>query len=202
MFNWFQRRPVHIAVEETLRNLEAMGYLKFTAEQDRDHVRWNLLSSMKQGYLDADWHHDGVSIDRRCYPADTEDLAEGEIATCLLLMKPVLEQEGVRFSKIRERHSEKVHELRIDGEQFTIVDAPHSQTEWYWANAAKRLCEIVNELLQRADSPERLYGVYGGNDGLAMFLTPQMHAYISSLPFIDKTWLPHPSEAIDLLEFE
>jgi hypothetical protein len=55
----------------------------------------------------------------------------------------------------------------------------------------ERLLEIVNGLLAEAASSERLYAIYGGNDGRVMLLTPEMHEYIQSLGDVfDPRWMP------------
>ena len=57
------------------------------------------------------------------------------------------------------------------------------------------LLQIVNGLLEEAGSAERLYGIYGGNDGRAFRLTPEMHAYLASLgDVLDQPWLPYPAD--------
>ena len=58
--------------------------------------------------------------------------------------------------------------------------------------ALTRLLEIVNEQLEAAGSDERLYGSYSGNDGRAILLTPEMHAYIVSIGDVpDYRWMPY-----------
>lgn len=55
--------------------------------------------------------------------------------------------------------------------------------------------EITNGLLEDAGSAERLYAVYGGNDGRVMLLTPEMLDYIESLGnVLDHGWMPRRSE--------
>jgi hypothetical protein len=87
------------------------------------------------------------------------------------------------------------------GEKATVIPlhGPLYATpvEDSWALSLKRFLEVVNELLQRAGSEERLFGIYGGNDGRAILLTEEMHEYLGSLPWIDRRWMPYPSSTID-----
>jgi len=67
-----------------------------------------------------------------------------------------------------------------------------------WVLALKRLLEIVNGLLEQAGSSERLYGIYGGNDGRVILLTPEMRDYIESLGDVfDSGWMPYPVEQLE-----
>ena len=50
----------------------------------------------------------------------------------------------------------------------------------------------------KAGSNERLYAVYGGNDGRVMLLTPEMHAYIRSIgDVLDHRWMPYPAGEVE-----
>ena len=103
--------------------------------------------------------------------------------------------EGVILDTIVDVTDGPRYEVFINGEEFCIYD----EADWnddstnLWSVSARRLIEIVNELLVRADSEERLWGVYGGNDGQVLFLTEQLHAYIKSLDFLSGEWLPYSS---------
>jgi hypothetical protein len=60
-----------------------------------------------------------------------------------------------------------------------------------------RLLEIVNELLGEAGSEERLYGIYGGNEGRVALLTGGMYRLLHSPGLkLDPRWVPYPPTAI------
>jgi hypothetical protein len=53
------------------------------------------------------------------------------------------------------------------------------------------LVEIVNSLLEDAGSDEQLFGIYGGNDGRVIFLTPEMHRLLrENSDIFDERWMP------------
>jgi hypothetical protein len=53
------------------------------------------------------------------------------------------------------------------------------------------LVEIVDGLLETAGSSERLFAVYGGNDGRVILLTEEMQDYIESIgDVMDPKWMP------------
>jgi hypothetical protein len=82
----------------------------------------------------------------------------------------------------------------VNGERFRIYD---TVGEEIWAISLKRFLEIVNELLKRAGSNERLFGIYGGNDGRVMLLTEDMQEYLGRLAFISRGWLPYRPEDVE-----
>ena len=79
-----------------------MGYLKFVPDDQKANVRDQLIDTAIDGYLDTEWNEDCVAADLRSYPADNEDLAEGDIGAMILLMKPVLEREGVTLESVED----------------------------------------------------------------------------------------------------
>jgi hypothetical protein len=81
--------------ERVVDRLIGMGFLKFAPETKRADVRRQLIEAATKRYLDSDWNDDSVPADLRSYPADSEDLAEGQVGATILLMRPVLEREGV-----------------------------------------------------------------------------------------------------------
>jgi hypothetical protein len=46
-------------------------------------------------------------------------------------------------------------------------------------------------LLEDAGSDEQLFGIYGGNDGRVIFLTPEMHRLLrENSDIFDERWMP------------
>jgi hypothetical protein len=205
IFDWLRRRTPKSAefdFHAVFDRLAELGFMKYVHPQNYAAVREQIMAAMEQGYLEGEWDENCVSSDRRSYPADSEDLAEGQIPETILLMKDVLEREGVRFTRVETGDVENVYEVFVDDECFLVDDYTSAPGARNWALATRRLLEIVNELLRRAESDERLFGIYGGNDGQAILLTPELHDYIGTLPFIDKDWMPYRPEDINLAEYE
>jgi hypothetical protein len=185
----------------TIDRLKQMGYLKYVSPARADEVRAQLVESMQQGYLDSEWDEDLVSADRRSYPADSEELAEGNLGEVLNLLKPVLKIEGVSIKKIEDDFSEQGYRVIIDGIQHSIWNRTDSNGPNTWALATKRSLEIINGLLENARSPERLWGVYGGNDGRFYLLTAEMRRLLSDPSLnLNRKWLPYPSTDVRLSE--
>ena len=66
------------------------------------------------------------------------------------------------------------------GEFYRVIIGSRTQEIWdnqfsavqCWEAGMCHTFMLVNQLLQDAGAQERIYGLYGGNDGLAVFLTP------------------------------
>ena len=192
--------------EAIVDRLVDMGFLKFVPDDQKAEVRQQLVKTAVEGYLDTEWDEDCVAADLRGYPADNENLAEGDVGVTILLMKPVLEQEGVKLDSVEDEFGgsdaeseDEGYQVIINGEPHVIYDSEAVASTDIWSLALKRLLEIVNGLLEDAGSGERLYGMYGGNDGRVILLTPEMHDYIESMGDVfDPDWMPYSVESIEV----
>ena len=69
-----------------------------------------------------------------------------------------------------------------------------------WGLAHKRLVEILNELLEKAGSRERAFGVASHNDASVMLLTAEMYGHLCSVRELpDDYFFPRPTEEMELL---
>jgi len=181
--------------QNVVDRLEQMGYLKFVAEPQKAEVRRQLVETVTKRYLDADWDDECIAADLRGYPADNEDLAEGQVGATILLMKSVLEKEGVKLDTVVDDFGDEKYEVVINGQRHLIYDGDGGNDSW--TVALKRLLEITNGLLEQAGSAERLYAIYGGNDGRVVLLTEEMMDYIESIgDVLDHDWMPRRVEEV------
>jgi hypothetical protein len=184
-------------VETAVDRLIGMGYLKYVPPCFAAAIRDQLINTMRRGYLESTWDDECVSKDRRNYPADSEDLAEGCLGEFLWLLKDVLHEEGVRLQAVQDDPQDDRYEVLVNGRRHLIYDADTLENGNIWGVAAKRFLEIVNDLLKQASSKERLYGIYGGNDGRVILLTEEMYEFLHAPELkIDPQWMPYPPEAI------
>jgi hypothetical protein len=165
---------VGLSPEQLVERLAAMGYFKFVTEQEGGDGRYHLLSSLKQGYLGGDWDKACVTKDKRGYPADSEELAEGCIGEFILLMQDALAHEGVYLTSVEDDFRDDGYNVRINGRVYPVSGAEAANGLDSWAVATRRFMEIVNGILEAAGSKERLYGTYGGNGGRVVLLTEEM----------------------------
>ena len=119
-----------------------MGFPKFVPDDQKADVRRQLIDTAVDGYLDTDWNDDCVAADLRSYPADNENLAEGDVGVTILLMKPVLEQEGVKLDSVEDEFGGSDAESEDEGYRVIINGEPHvtrrHNTRIVWAQRDRR----------------------------------------------------------------
>ncbi|MCA9042550.1 MAG: hypothetical protein KDA65_19500 [Planctomycetaceae bacterium] len=172
--------------------LIGMGYLKFSDERYHSTIRDQLIESVQQGYIYTEIDENCVGLDRRSYPADSEELAEGNIGECIRQFLSILQMEKVPIENVVDQRSQERYEVVIDGRAFLIYDDEyvHKTLDIHhgadlWTLASLRTLEIVNLFLEEAGSKERLYFHRGGNDGYVWFLTEDMYQhYLNHLDLI------------------
>jgi hypothetical protein len=84
------------------------------------------------------------------------------------------------------------------GEYYRVVIGKHTQEIWNneyieqsWEAGMCHTFILINQLLRDAGAKEQIYGLYGGNDGYAVFLTPVQFNLIRECEELDdweKPW--------------
>lgn len=201
------------ARNSVINKLEEMGYFKYVPQQETKYVRNLAYKSLENDILadssnipddDSERHPD-----YRLYSADNENLAEEGIGLVIQKMKYVLEKEGVHLETIEDDYTRDdtkgdKYNVVINGTPYQIftkeMTAEITASGEFWTIALRRLLEIVNELLEKAGSSERLFGLSGGNDGMVIFLTNNMYEYIKKCGYFKmknywgEIWLPYPPD--------
>jgi len=182
------------AATRLAKELIGLGYCKFVPASQFSIARNELIDSLAVGVVSTEWDEFCVSRDRRSYPADAEELAEGQIGQLLTTMMPVLRSEGVSAAQVEDAFHEDRYAVLVDGKEF-FIHRPTSATA-SWTNATRRTLEIANEMLGVANSRERLYGVAGGNDGRVILLTREMATLLRHSQLIAAPEMPFPPAAL------
>ncbi len=162
--------------------LERLGYYKFMKPSDIDEVKSNSIAA---NYIYG-WEETG-----RDFSADQEELAEGYVGEFIESLHVFLRHEKVMIEHVDDLFADdnKGYQIIIDGRSYTIYSDEESNASNVWELSAIRTCSIVNELLCDAGSKERLYLLFGGNDGRVVFLTDAMYELIMKqelIPITDK----------------
>ena len=194
--------PHTMTPKHALDRLTEMGYFKFLSDPEFAVAQIELVASLSRGYLGTEWNEECVSRDKRTYPADSEELAEGRVGEFVVLMQDALAHEGVSLESVEDDFDDdsedQAYAVFIEGRRYPIHDTNILKIWSSWTIATKRFLEVVNELLESQGSNERLYGTHGGNDGRAIFLTEEMFEFIKSSGLIsDGREMPYPSSAIN-----
>ncbi|HWG83840.1 MAG TPA: hypothetical protein VNT60_00050 [Deinococcales bacterium] len=112
----------------------------------------------------------------RAFLLDSESLAEGGVIEFLTSIGHFLEGEGVTVAGASQHFAVGGGYLaQVDGEDYLIYEADEVDSDLLWEQSAQRALGMVNHLLREAGSAKSAYLVGGGNDGLAVFLTPEMY---------------------------
>jgi hypothetical protein len=113
----------------------------------------------------------------------------GGIGSFIEDVQPFLVAQGVQAPQIEEEPTGEDYVIRVGGVTHKIYDAAELQEDsagnkpgHTWGLSMARGFKIVNEMLAKAGSAERVYAVNGGNDLFALFLTPELFRIIMTHP--------------------
>jgi hypothetical protein len=174
--------------------LEAAGYFNGLTSEQTAELKGHLIEHGWAGIFYDDSY--------RFFHADAEDLAEGGVGQFIQRVGPFLARQGVAALEIEDEVGEKNYKVRVNGVEHLIYDEAEYDRDsggeelgLIWGLAMARGFRIVDGLLEKAGSPERLYAVNGGNDLFGLFLTPEMHRIILAQPGVDLPSAPYkPTE--------
>lgn len=159
--------------------LEAEGYFNWTPVEKVSIVKEKIASGFeKRNQFDFDYdryEEESIlgSIDRRCYAADAEDLAEGGVESLLKKMGDLFLRLGLKLGYISTVNFDgSTYKVCIGGEEITLYSP--SEADESWTLAPKRLAQFLNGKLAMLGTKERLYGRMGGNDLQIILMTPAM----------------------------
>ena len=177
-------------IADLQQQLEQLGFYKYAQPSDIARLK---VESAASGYLFGDerLHRD--------YPADAEDLAEGEVKAFIDELAPQLRLLGVRIDSVTQHITDDTdYRVTVNGQPYIIYHANEIHANDLWQRASTRTFALVNALLAKAGSDEQLYQLSGGNDGRAILLTPEMYATIKASQLVAEKNLPQPVPASQL----
>lgn len=174
---------------ELIRQLEQLGFYKYTDAAAIQEVQARILEI---GYLFDE-------RTQRAYFADEEELAEGGVLDFLDTIDPFLKMQGTIIRDKTEDYEYADgcrYSVTIDGKDFAIYTDEECQNQGLsiWGLSSRRTSHLVNTLLERAGSEERIYMLYGGNDATALFLTPPIFAVIKATSLLPEREKPYSAD--------
>jgi hypothetical protein len=170
-----------------LADLEALGFFRYTKPEDLEKLQNTILQEGWSGIFGASG---------RLFFADAETLSEGGVGDFLSEVTPFLEEQGVRVPAVEDRLGES-YILMAGEERIMIWTREESQRELAgelglcWGLSGARTVQILNDWLIEAGSPEKAYGVNGGNDFAVFFLTFELYARIRQDPKASAEYGPY-----------
>jgi len=175
---------------EFVEQLEALGYYLYADASE--------LTGLKVEAMESDcpfiFQNNG-----RFYHADGEDLAENGVVGFLKSLSFFLEHQKVVIRSLQGEDVPDEYCVRVNDAVHVIYtraedeEAESKKLGLIWGLTTARTFAIVNKLLAGANSSERLYAIYGGNDLAGVFLTQHLFDFISthpSVPDSEKPYLP------------
>jgi hypothetical protein len=172
-------RPALTAHESLLRDIEELGFFRYTNPKQLDQE--------KAAILELGWA--GIFGDNgRWFFADAEELTEGGVSALITEITPFLEDQGVKIPPLEDEFDPDQQYILIAGEErFPIWTEDESEKEsklpgLLWGASSTRTIQMLNRWLARAGSTERAYGVNAGNDFAVFFLTPELYERIRNEP--------------------
>jgi hypothetical protein len=113
---------------------------------------------------------------------------EGGVGSFFLELQPFLEKQGVHFNIDAENFLEENYEIVINKEKYILFIQDEVQKEEFSETVTQRAFSIINKLLEKAGSQERIFALYGWNDQVALFLTNEMHEKIIKFEQNEMEW--------------
>ena len=190
-----QERFINPAEAERITNrLEQLHYFRFALPSDIERLKADVADSLSRyGVLSTiESSLTGLPLDLRYYELDGETLFErGGFREKLDQMQPLFKQLGLRLevTEYTEQRSGSGLDLsfRLNGKKYVAF---HRYTgKCGWSTAASRFAEIVNDQLSLQQSHERLFLINSGNDGAAVFLSPDQFGLVDAV-LKDQLWKP------------
>lgn len=182
-----------------IEKLDQAGFFAMTAPEHIEKVKEGLLSGNYPWYEDAllELEEGLCSIDHRYIFIDGEELHESGPIPTLELLKLTLERIKLElnYSKLYDNDCdddpddpalEFVEDSEYEGWRRTIIinnqeylfhydfDQWVEEVDTPWLDTYIIFIYIMNDVLQKLGSKERLYAVKMDNDGGVMLLTPEM----------------------------
>jgi hypothetical protein len=173
--------------EQFVKQLDELGYFKYADKTDIDSLKENMIVSYDiDGGLTSIWDDEtGIPKDYRFYPCDGEDVYEqGGIIDLLKKIKPSFDKINFKceitnhFEEWDDKNEWLNHRITINGTEYIIFE---NETKIGWAEAPRRIAEILNIELSKQGKDEKIYLASGGNEGWLIFLTEDIYKYIYSV---------------------
>ena len=172
------------AFEAFLIRLDQLGFFRYVAGEISAKIKAAALQDRNIYIFDT----------RRLYFADAEDLAEGGVRKFIEDIQPFLVEQGVRIAIVEEDNSDKGYWVTVNDVIYEMYSEEELGTTDIWVLTTVRAFILINQLLAKAGSREQVYMLYGGNDCIALFLTPEMYQLIKDSPFFPAREKPLSSE--------
>ena len=166
-----------------MKGLELLGFYQFDEPGAAEAAQTAAVSN--------GWFFHEPTI-RGPYHADAEGLTEGDVIELLRRVQPFLDTQGVRLGDMEQDFTiGGGYSVSVSGTQYLLYTEDElDEVEDIWGLTTRRCLAMLNDMLQRSQSADRAYLLYGGNDARVVFLTPSMHELILKTPGVPASDMP------------
>lgn len=176
--------------KEIAETLDSLGYFKYSIPEEIEILKSEISETYEEyGMLSTIYTYENgkhFPKDYRLYSLDNENLfMEGGFERYFLEIEPTLEKLNISLNVYDEKESFSQtkglnHSISINGTRYEIFK-DFSNYSRGGGTAAKRFVEILNYILARHNSDERVYPIGRGHNGQLIFLTNKQFRYITSV---------------------
>jgi hypothetical protein len=122
---------------------------------------------------------------------DAEELSEFSFDFFLPGLNKILAKRGVRLSAQKLNEKENSHDVLINGHTINLYTEEELNSGKFWNSASRNFFRELNKILKGANSNERFYLLYGGNDLHAILLTEKQFSIITEYQKNDPREAPY-----------
>ncbi|PYF74059.1 hypothetical protein B0O44_104230 [Pedobacter nutrimenti] len=183
------------AAESFVNRLEQLGYFRYADAADIDLLKKDMVKNYApDAELTGIWDDEKEAPkEYRYYSCDGEDVYEdGGILALLNNLKPTFDKLNFKcdvtdyFADWDSNKKWLNQGLTMNGTPYIIFkNFPRAG----WAEAPKRIAEILNAELAKQNIKEKIYLISIDNDGRLIFLTEELYQYIYSV-YQNPYWKP------------
>ena len=172
--------------KEVIGQLESASFFNITDEDKIGEAKTDMISSYdKHDYFGGFTYTDSLAyVDHRFYFVDQEELFEiGGLTKYLNDVKTTFNLLGLKLEFTNENNHEESfkgnfweHTIELNGNEYTAFKGEIGVSSW--GIAMVNFAIMLNDQLKLQNSDEQVYLIYSGNDGMLVFLTPQMFVVV------------------------
>lgn len=168
-------------IKAVIEKLEGLGYYRYITADKVEKVK---QESIAAGYIFR-WEESG-----RDFTCDAEDLAEDGVLNFFKEIEPFLKKQGVKIKEAKDIRFGNDYVIKLNGRNYTIYSKQELDSGDIWELSTIRAFRIINELLEKAESSERIYSLYEGNGLRGVFLTKEMYEVIKDFKSYPENEMP------------